>query len=81
MHKSIEVWKEKIEQGIYPVCYLCSKLITSVYDLSQDHIIPRSKAGKTTASNLMPTHRVCNHRKGSRTPEEWYELKRKRENE
>lgn len=71
MHRSISVWKHYIDKGIYPVCYLCGHLITSIYDLSQDHIEPLAKGGKTNAHNLMPVHKICNHRKGCMTVEEF----------
>lgn len=39
-------------------------------DLSLDHILPRSRGGKTTPENLCVACRVCNSRKGDRTPAE-----------
>lgn len=41
-------------------------------DASQvDHIIPRSKGGDDSLSNLCPCCARCNVEKGARTPEEW----------
>ncbi len=38
--------------------------------LTLDHIIPRSRGGQTTWENVVTACRVCNMRKGNRTPEE-----------
>jgi len=36
-----------------------------------DHVIPRSRGGRTTQSNLVPACARCNYEKGAQTPEEW----------
>lgn len=38
--------------------------------LTIDHIVPRSRGGETTWSNVVAACRECNHHKGDRTPEE-----------
>ncbi|HEU5012904.1 MAG TPA: HNH endonuclease [Roseiflexaceae bacterium] len=38
--------------------------------LTVDHVLPRSKGGLTTWENVVAACRECNHRKGSRTPDE-----------
>lgn len=38
--------------------------------LNIDHVIPRSRGGKDTWDNLVTACKVCNVRKGRRTPEE-----------
>lgn len=38
-------------------------------DLTLDHLIPRSKGGKSTWSNLVTACKTCNARKGDFTPE------------
>jgi hypothetical protein len=39
-------------------------------DLTREHILPVSKGGQDTWMNLVTACRGCNHRKGSRTPEQ-----------
>lgn len=39
-------------------------------DLSIDHIMPRSRGGRTTPENLCAACKACNSRKGDRTPAE-----------
>ena len=71
MRKKIAVWKGRIPKGDYPICYLCGKPITKVEELTQDHIIPKSKGGSTTDNNLEPCHFRCNQEKGDMTYIEW----------
>jgi 5-methylcytosine-specific restriction endonuclease McrA len=40
------------------------------FELTIDHIIPRSRGGRTAAENLCAACFTCNQRKGDRTPEE-----------
>jgi 5-methylcytosine-specific restriction endonuclease McrA len=35
-----------------------------------DHILPRSKGGRTTWTNCVLSHKEVNHKKGNKTPEE-----------
>lgn len=39
-------------------------------ELTLDHVVPRSRGGKTVWENVVVACRVCNQRKGNRTPEE-----------
>jgi 5-methylcytosine-specific restriction endonuclease McrA len=50
-------------------CQYCGRKGTA-FDLTLDHIIPRSRGGKTAAENLCAACQACNHRKGDRTPDE-----------
>jgi len=47
-------------------CQYCS----STSDLTFDHIIPRSRGGRTTWENIVTACAPCNLRKGGRTPRE-----------
>ncbi|HLA37950.1 MAG TPA: HNH endonuclease [Candidatus Brocadiales bacterium] len=42
----------------------------STYELSLDHITPRSRGGKTSWTNVVCACTECNKRKGGRTPDE-----------
>ena len=50
-------------------CQYCSKRPT-LRELNIDHILPRSRGGLDTWENLVTACRICNLRKGWRTPEE-----------
>ncbi len=50
-------------------CQYCGKRFPSS-ELSLDHVIPRSRGGKTTWSNIVCACVKCNVRKGGRTPRE-----------
>lgn len=41
-----------------------------LFDLTIDHIVPRSRGGRTAAENMCAACFACNQRKGDRTPEE-----------
>jgi 5-methylcytosine-specific restriction endonuclease McrA len=55
-----------------PVCALCGQLIDLTLSGLHpdgphvDHIVPRSKGGQDTYTNLQPTHRRCNLQRGNR---------------
>ncbi len=50
-------------------CQYCEKSFNS-HHLSLDHVVPRSRGGKTTWENIVCACRKCNVRKGGRTPQE-----------
>jgi 5-methylcytosine-specific restriction endonuclease McrA len=50
------------------VCWLCLQPITN--DLTLDHVVPRSKGGRTTRDNLRPAHGECNRQRGNGPPPE-----------
>lgn len=50
-------------------CQYCGKRGTA-FELTLDHILPRSRGGKTVAENLVSACQTCNNRKSNRTPEE-----------
>jgi 5-methylcytosine-specific restriction endonuclease McrA len=47
-------------------CQYCA----SVKDLTLDHVIPRSRGGKSTWKNLITACKLCNAKKGNFTPQE-----------
>ena len=50
------------------VCQYCSERHPA-HDLTFDHVVPRSRGGRTTWDNVVTACRRCNTRKGSRSPE------------
>lgn len=50
-------------------CQYCGKR-PPVRDLNIDHVVPRSRGGDDSWENLVTACRVCNLRKGWKTPEE-----------
>jgi len=50
--------------------YTCQYCGVRTKDLTLDHVIPRHRGGRHTWENLVSACRACNHRKGSRKPEE-----------
>ncbi|MFN0121452.1 MAG: HNH endonuclease [Blastocatellia bacterium] len=50
-------------------CQYCGRRGTA-FDLTLDHVLPRSKGGQTIPENLVACCRTCNQRKGDRTPDE-----------
>ena len=50
-------------------CQYCGKQFSPA-ELTLDHIVPRSRGGESTWDNLVACCKRCNHKKGSRTPEE-----------
>lgn len=48
------------------VCHICGAPIGSRSDLHFDHVIPLAKGGPHIASNIRPSHSLCNRRKGAR---------------
>ncbi len=50
-------------------CQYCRQTYTA-NDLTLDHVVARSRGGKSTWENLVTCCRRCNNRKGNRMPEE-----------
>lgn len=55
------------EQGMR--CAICGLPITREEDCTVDHIVPRSKGGKTTMSNCQLAHKLCNLLKDNQVSE------------
>ena len=50
-------------------CQYCGVKATA-FELTLDHILPRSRGGRSEPENLCASCKICNQRKGDRTPEE-----------
>lgn len=50
-------------------CQYCGRRF-SIHNLSLDHVVPRSRGGRTTWENIVAACLKCNVRKGGRTPHE-----------
>jgi 5-methylcytosine-specific restriction endonuclease McrA len=51
------------------VCQYCARSFTTP-ELTFDHVVPRSRGGRTTWENVVAACSPCNLRKGSKTPKE-----------
>jgi len=50
-------------------CQYCGKDLNN-REATLDHVMPRSKGGKTTWENIVAACGICNRKKGGRTPQE-----------
>lgn len=50
-------------------CQFCGHMF-SASELTLDHVVPRSRGGRSSWENLVASCYQCNNRKGDRTPEE-----------
>ena len=57
------IWRDKY------TCQYCAKRFSFV-ELTMDHIIPKSRGGDKSWSNIVASCKKCNSNKGNRTPEE-----------
>ena len=57
-------WKNKIAQGI---CHYCHEKFPPA-ELTMDHIVPLSRGGKSTKSNVVICCKTCNNKKKYLTP-------------
>lgn len=63
-----EKWKhrrKKIWESAKGICYLCNNPV-SLQSFTIDHVVPKSKGGKSNLGNLKPTHSKCNGLKGNK---------------
>ncbi len=51
------------------VCQYCTKTF-SAKELTLDHVLPKSRGGQKTWTNIVAACKKCNQKKGNRTPEE-----------
>lgn len=50
-------------------CQYCG-IRPNINDLTMDHVMPKSRGGKSTWDNILTACLSCNNKKGDRTPEE-----------
>jgi len=65
--KRIFAWKAVVAHLLEvdgPICSLCSKYLSTVDDVSVDHIVPRSMGGSDRLENFRLAHRKCNSARG-----------------
>ena len=62
-------WKRKRASG---QCHYCQGSFPP-RDLTMDHVVPLSRGGLTTKSNLVPCCKTCNNQKRELLPLEWEE--------
>lgn len=65
-YKGVILTRQNIFKRDNHLCQYCG----SGNDLTLDHLIPRSKGGKSTWNNLVTACKSCNTRKGDQPPEE-----------
>lgn len=58
--------------------HTCQYCATRTFDLTLDHVLPRSRGGPTSWENVVACCKACNARKRDRTPEEARMLLRRR---
>jgi 5-methylcytosine-specific restriction endonuclease McrA len=71
-HKARELrasqwWKRRCAKGR---CHWCDQAVAP-RELTMDHIVPISRGGKTTKSNVVPACKACNNKKKQLLPLEW----------
>lgn len=60
---------DKLFQRDRHVCAYCGQVFHKDH-LTREHIVPQSKGGKDTWTNVVTACGPCNHRKAARTPEQ-----------
>lgn len=60
-------WKNRRASGI---CYYCGDRFPP-RELTMDHVVPLSRGGQTSKSNVVPSCKNCNNEKKYLLPLEW----------
>lgn len=66
-YKRIELSRKNIIRRDGYCCQYCG---TKTHELTIDHVIPKSRGGTDSWENLVSACKICNNKKGNRTPEE-----------
>lgn len=64
MSKKVQLFRRARFYKKDPTCALCGEHIEDVRKSNIDHIVPKSKGGSNSNSNLQLTHKTCNRAKG-----------------
>lgn len=67
-------WKQLYSASGTFVCPYCLKTLPLKY-ATRDHIVPRSRGGKSDPANIILCCKDCNSQKGSLTPDEYAQWK------
>lgn len=68
-HNKVRYNKQNVFARDHWTCGYCSQKF-NIKDLTLDHVIPRSKGGKTSFENVITCCKECNLRKGNRSPQD-----------
>lgn len=68
-HRSRALSRKNILLRDRNTCQYCGRL-ASAPELTLDHVVPRSRGGKSTWENLVACCKPCNHQKSDRSPAE-----------
>ena len=68
-------WKKLYGSQVNFVCPYCLRTLP-LSESTRDHVMPRSRGGKTTPDNIVLVCGDCNREKGALTLEEYKEWKR-----
>ena len=72
-YKEVELSRQNVFKRDSYSCQYCG----TNKDLTLDHVLPRSRKGRSSWTNLVTACKACNARKGSALPEEnWPNLKK-----
>ena len=58
-------YKQRFSDGFLIICGICKSPITSIDEITVDHIHPKSLGGKNARNNFQPAHTKCNNEKGN----------------
>jgi uncharacterized phage protein (TIGR02220 family) len=65
--------RAKVQEKTGGVCYHCNCQLGDVWEI--DHLMPRSKGGRHTFANMVPSCVACNQDKSDTLPDDWNALK------
>ena len=68
-HQTRALSRKNILLRDHNTCQFCGRVFPAS-ELTLDHVLPRSRGGRSSWENLVASCYACNNRKGDRTPEE-----------